>query len=128
MQRRSERGSQLEHRVRDNVYHQRRTAPITIGDRPEQQRSHRPHRQRQENSLEDGGNLRVELRGDGPDAKSQYEKIEGIQRPSQKAGNERIALRRSQTSKMRQKFYRPLLRKRSSPVSPAHAISILLDH
>src|SRR5271155_6133496 len=125
MQRRSERGSQLERRVRDDVYHQRRTAPITIGDRPEQQCSHRPHRQRQENSLEDGGDLRVELRGNGTDAKSQYEKIEGIQRPPQKAGDERIALRRSQASKMCQKFYRSLLRKRSSPVSPARAISLL---
>jgi hypothetical protein len=67
----------------------------------------------------------VELRGNGTDAKSQYEKIEGVQRPAQKAGDERIALRRSQPPKMRQKFYRSLLRKRSSPVSPVRAISLL---
>ena len=81
VQRRSERGSELEHRIGDDIDHQRRTPAITIGNHPEQKRADRAHRQRQENSLGDCGNLCVKFRGNGADAKNQNEEIEGIQRP-----------------------------------------------
>jgi hypothetical protein len=44
----------------------------------------------------------VEFRGNSTDAKNQDEKIERIERPPQKAGDERVALRRSEPPKMGQ--------------------------
>ena len=119
MQRRSERGSQLEHRESDDVYHQRGPTAIAIGDRPEEKRADGPHRQRQENCLENGGNLRVEFGGNGAHAESQNEKIESIQRPPQKTGHEGVALRRSQAPKMCQKLD-GLLPGSSSTVCQSH--------
>jgi hypothetical protein len=82
MQRRSECGRQFEYRKRDDVYHQSGPAAVTVGDHAENKCAHGPHRKREENSFEDGGNLRVEFGGDGADAKSEDEKIEGVERPA----------------------------------------------
>jgi hypothetical protein len=46
----------------------------------------------------------VEFRGNRADAESQNEKIEGIERPSEKTGDERVALRCSEASKMSPKL------------------------
>jgi|SRR5580704_421433 hypothetical protein len=100
MQRGRERGSQLEHGKRYDVYHQRRPTSKAIGDRPEKKRTHRPHSERQENCLEHGGNLRMEFRGNRADAKNQNEKIESIERPSEKTGEEGVALYCSEAPKM----------------------------
>jgi hypothetical protein len=40
--------------------------------------------------------LRVESGGDGADAEDQNEKIEGVQRPAQEAGDESVALEGSE--------------------------------
>src|SRR5277367_4506823 len=104
MQRRRERGSQLEHGKSDDVYHQCRPSSVTICDRSEEQGAHRPHCERQENCFEYGGNLRVELRGNGADAESQNEKIECIQRPPEETGDERVALHCREAPRMSQKL------------------------
>jgi hypothetical protein len=51
----------------------------------------------------------VKFAGDGSDAKRENEEIEGIERPAQEAGDERVALSRGKPPEMRQKFYRSLL-------------------
>jgi len=51
----------------------------------------------------------MKFTGDGSDAKSENEEIEGIERPAQEAGDEGVALERSEPPKMRQEFYRSLL-------------------
>ena len=100
MQRRRERRSQLERRKRDDVYHQGRPKAETISDRSEEKCTDGPHRERQENCFENSGNLGVEFRGNRADTESQNEKIESIERPPQKTGDERVALRRSQAPEM----------------------------
>ena len=63
--------------------------------------------------------MRVEFGGDGADAKSEDEKIESVERPAQKAGDEGVALQRSEPPEMCQKFYGSLLRSRRISVSDA---------
>ena len=43
-------------------------------------------------AFEDGGDLRVKFSGDSADAKNQDEKIKGVERPAEKAGDEGVAL------------------------------------
>jgi hypothetical protein len=106
---RSEGGGQLEDRKRDDVYHQRGPASEAIGDEAEEKRTDWPHGQRQENRFGDGGDLRVKSAGDGADAEDQNEKIEGVQRPAEEAGDERIALDGSEAAEVSEKFYASLL-------------------
>jgi hypothetical protein len=79
MERRSERGGQLKKRKRDDVYHQRRTPPEAIRNKPEKKRAYWAHREGEKNRLGNRRYLRVEIRRDCADAKYQDEKIEGVQ-------------------------------------------------
>ncbi len=104
-QRWCERRRQLKHRIRNNVHHQSRTPPKPVCHHPEQNRSHRPHGQRQKNCLRNRRNLCLKLRSQRADAKNQNEKIKRIQRPPQKAGNKRIPLYRSKSPKVPNEFH-----------------------
>jgi hypothetical protein len=53
--------------------------------------------------------LRVESRGDCADAEDQNEKIEGVQRPAEETGDERVALDGSEAAEVSEKFYAMLL-------------------
>ena len=83
---------QLEDGEGDNVEHQGGSAAVALRHRAKQQSANGAHDQRPEDGL---GNLfytHVEVRGDRLQAEGEQKKVEGIQRPAQKAGNEGVVL------------------------------------
>ena len=96
MQRGRKCGGQLEDGEGDNVDHQGGTAAELLRHRAEQECADRTHDQGPEDGLGHLLATDMEIRGDRRQTEGEQEKIEGIQRPAQKAGREGVALGRGQ--------------------------------
>jgi hypothetical protein len=81
--------------------------------------------QREEDRFGDRGDLRVKSGRDGADAEDQNEEIEGVQRPAQEAGDERIALEGSEAPEVCEKFYVVLLSARREVAARSRSLAAL---
>jgi hypothetical protein len=92
----SEAGCELDRGIKEDVGHQRRPPPKTIGDNAEKKSSKRPHGQSQEER--EGYRLHVGLKflGDVFDDKDQDEEVKGIECPTQETRNDCASLLGSQ--------------------------------
>ena len=80
-------------------------AAIALGHQTEDQSAYRAHHQREEDRFSDLLDTHVKVSSNRLKTDRQNEKIKGIQRPSQKTGNEGVPLRRIQAPKFLKKTH-----------------------
>ncbi len=85
-------GAELEDGIGDDVDHQRQVTIETIGGPSENQGPEWPHREGQGDGDGHVADFGAKVVRDGGDRKDENEKVEGVQRPPQQAGHERVAL------------------------------------
>ena len=89
---RRETGCEFNRRIEQHVDHQSRPASPAIGSAAEDVGADRPHRQSEQDGEGDVGDLRAEFRRDVLEHENQEEKIESVERPTQKARRHDVLL------------------------------------
>ena len=87
-----EAGGDFDGGVEDKIDHQRQAPPVAISQQAEQKSAHRPKGQRDGDGERNGRIRLVELLGDGGQAEGDQEEVEGVERPSEVAGQQRVAM------------------------------------
>ena len=82
----------FDHRVEDEVEHQRQAAAVAIRHDAEQHRTDRPHRQARGQRQRDLRARAAEVLGDRVEHHDQHEEVERIERPAEEACEQRVAL------------------------------------
>jgi len=100
LERRRKRRSQFEHRIGDDVDHQRGPPPEFVGHQPEDERAYRPQRQRKKVCFQNLRRRLVKLTGERAHTEDKNEKIERVQRPAHETRDERVPLHRRQSAKV----------------------------
>ena len=85
-------GGELQHRIQQDVDHQRRPPAEAVGGAAENEGADRAHRQRQQDRVRDRGNVGMKFGGDVLQHEHQQKEVECIQRPSEKACRDHMLL------------------------------------
>ena len=88
--------ARADHRIADDVEHQRRLAAPFVADPAENEGADEAHRQRQEQGVGDVGHADAEFLGDVLEREGQQEEVEGVERPAEIGGEHRLLLRTRQ--------------------------------
>ena len=108
---RRERSQQFHYRIKNDVGHERNAPAESVAEPTEDERTDRPHHQRERDRERDFGDAFAEIVADRNKHERDEEEIERIERPTEETGDKRVALVAIKELKKPNRFHVPLDRR-----------------